>query len=178
MTTTITIDTTLISGVISSAVAILVACGTVIWTTVSNRRLEKTKLLQAKREEVLSLCEEMNEIISLKHFDSQGDKHITSSGTASKAMDEIRSMASIEIKTNKIKTINSIYFPEIKKDCESMTRNIVSFYSSVASMKAINSIFNSQEPHKNYDTLMIDERYKDARSSIQTYKENIISIKI
>lgn len=178
MATPITIDTTLISGIISAAVAIIVACGTVIWTTVSNRRLEKTKLLQAKREEVLSLCEDMNEIISLKHFDSEGDSHITSSATVSKAMDEIRSIASIEIKTNKIKTINSIYFPEMKKCCERMTRNIVSFYSSVASMTAINSIFDSKEPRKHYDTLMIDERYKDAKNSIKEYKENIISLKI
>ncbi|HEI9795058.1 TPA: hypothetical protein SLN52_003905 [Serratia marcescens] len=52
MTTPITIDTTLISGVISAAVAILVACGTVIWTTKSNRKLEEKKLKDAKKEEL------------------------------------------------------------------------------------------------------------------------------
>ncbi|MGK8664873.1 MULTISPECIES: hypothetical protein [Serratia] len=52
MTAPITIDTTLISGVISAAVAILVACGTVIWTTKSNRKLEEKKLKDAKKEEL------------------------------------------------------------------------------------------------------------------------------
>lgn len=170
--------TSLLELVFPASVSVVVACCTVIWTAVSNRNLEKTKLLQAKREEVLSLCEEMNEIISLKHFDSEGESHAMSSKTVSRAMDDIRSIASIEVKTNKIKTINSIYFPEMKKDCESMTRNIVSFYSSVASMKAINSIFNSKEPRKNYDALMIDNRYKDAKDSIKEYKKNIISLKI
>lgn len=52
MTTPITVDTTLISGVISAAVAILVACGTVIWTVKSNRKLENEKLLKQKKEEL------------------------------------------------------------------------------------------------------------------------------
>lgn len=52
MTTAITIDTTLISGVISAAVAILVACVTVVWTTKSNRKLEDKKLKDTKKEEL------------------------------------------------------------------------------------------------------------------------------
>lgn len=57
----IKIDTTLISGVISAAVAVLVACGTVIWTTKSNRKLEKEKLLNEKTEALV------NELELLRH---------------------------------------------------------------------------------------------------------------
>ena len=50
METTITIDTTLISGVISAAVAILVACITVILILNSNKKLENEKYLKQKKE--------------------------------------------------------------------------------------------------------------------------------
>jgi len=54
METTITIDTTLISGVISAAVAILVACITVILILNSNKKLENEKYLKQKKEELFS----------------------------------------------------------------------------------------------------------------------------
>lgn len=60
MTTPITVDTTLISAIISAAVAILVACGTVIWITKSNRKLEENKLKNAKKEELFHAIIEIN----------------------------------------------------------------------------------------------------------------------
>ncbi|AEF47174.1 hypothetical protein SerAS12_4076 [Serratia sp. AS12] len=178
MTTAITIDSTLIGAVIGAVTAIITACTTVIWTVISNSNLERTKLLQAKREEVLSLCEEMNEIISLKHFDTLGDSYAISAVTVDNAIKDIRSLASIERKANKIITINSIYFPKTQVDCENMTRKVMVFYSSVASMKSVISIFNHEESNKHYDTFKVKERYTEAKDLISNYKKNIISLDI
>ncbi|HEJ7039370.1 TPA: hypothetical protein SMF55_001083 [Serratia liquefaciens] len=51
MSTPITIDSTLIGALISAAVAVLVACGTVLWTNNSNNK----NLKKTKKEELLDV---------------------------------------------------------------------------------------------------------------------------
>lgn len=46
---------TLLELVIPASVSIIVACGTVVWTTISNRKLEEKKNLKQKKEEVYSV---------------------------------------------------------------------------------------------------------------------------
>ncbi|HEI9850464.1 TPA: hypothetical protein SLN67_003527 [Serratia marcescens] len=64
MTTPITIDTTLISAIISAAVAIIVACVTLVWTNRSNRKLEASKLNNEKKEELFSNHQTLMAIIA------------------------------------------------------------------------------------------------------------------
>lgn len=46
---------TLLELVIPASVSVVVACGTVIWTVRSNRKLENEKLLKQKKEDVYSV---------------------------------------------------------------------------------------------------------------------------
>lgn len=105
MITQIKVDTTLISGLISAVIAILVACGTVIWTVRSNRKLENEKLLKQKKEELFSFyLDSLSIIYDLKQ----------ASYSETKLVSVARDVKE-KLKSNllKIKIISNLYFPAL-----------------------------------------------------------------
>ncbi|WP_164055860.1 hypothetical protein, partial [Serratia marcescens] len=56
---------TLLELVIPASVSIVVACGTVVWTTRSNRKLEHNKVLKQKKEELHLALYDLDEALSI-----------------------------------------------------------------------------------------------------------------
>ena len=105
MATSIIIDNTLISAVISAAVAILVACGTVIWTVKSNRKLEEEKLLRQKKEDLFSFYLDSLSIV----YDLKQTSH-----NETKVISLARDVKKLSKKNLlKIKILSTLYFPAL-----------------------------------------------------------------
>jgi hypothetical protein len=96
----------LLELVIPASVSIVIACGTVIWTTVSNRRLEDKKIRSTKKEEIYSLFLRKLSFIYTLHIDEyKGSmKYMNIAKSLINENDEI---------TLKITPLSRLYFPEL-----------------------------------------------------------------
>ncbi|WP_261427353.1 hypothetical protein [Serratia proteamaculans] len=96
----------LLELVIPASVSIVIACGTVIWTTVSNRRLEDKKIRSTKKEEIYSLFLRKLSFIYTLHIDEyKGSmKYMNIAKSLINENDEI---------TLKITLLSRLYFPEL-----------------------------------------------------------------
>ncbi|HCR2977935.1 TPA: hypothetical protein ACLFK6_002475 [Serratia marcescens] len=109
MTTLITIDTTLISAIISAAVAIFVACITLVLTNRSNRKLESNKLKNIKKEELFDChISLLSSLADSNNFNYERDTKIYSR--------HIESRKGNKEKIEKIKLLTQLYFTELDSE--------------------------------------------------------------
>ncbi|HFL5871480.1 MULTISPECIES: hypothetical protein [Serratia] len=95
----------LLELVIPASVSVVVACGTVIWTVKSNRKLENEKHLKQKKEELFTFYLDSLSIAYDLYQASHDETKVTS----------IANGVRETLKNNllKIKTLSALYFPSL-----------------------------------------------------------------
>lgn len=168
----------LLELVIPASVSVVVACGTVIWTTLSNRALEQKKILSVKREEIFIQCEELVQYLSSAFYSALDDCSKFEIATKQKADQYFAELNKIEDKSSRINGLCKMHFYELSDECRKSTRELVSvagyifamFLSHSASHKHLSPI-----SHNEYD---IEGKYKSSKDKIRNLQNKLISIKV
>lgn len=168
----------LLELVIPASVSIVVACSTVIWTTISNRKLERKKILSAKREEIFIHCEDFLQSLSSVFYSALEECGKSEAVTKENSNHYFLELNKLENKSSRINGLCKMHFNEISEECEKATREVVSvggyifamFLSHNASHKNLSPI-----SHEEYD---IDGKYKSSKYNIKQFQKKLISIKV
>ncbi|MEL5573002.1 MULTISPECIES: hypothetical protein [Serratia] len=113
---------TLLELVIPASASIVVACGTVIWTVKSNRKLENEKLVATKREELVKSLEAFkysttkNLLLVFKEAEMSNEEHFESRVITESHINEITTPSAL----SSIKIICSLYFKDLIKHSKSI----------------------------------------------------------
>jgi len=119
---------TLLELVIPASVSIVVACGTVIWTTQSNRRLEDIKLRNDKKESLFNSNQQLTIIVSkLNSFDMKYSVEIY------RMAKELESSKDDEVK--RIKLLTNLYFKFLDTDFDAAILEVQAIFEELKSEK-------------------------------------------
>lgn len=156
MTTGIVVDSTLIASIIGAAAAIITASATSIWNTVSTRKVERSKLIESKKEELLrALIDLQNAVFKYNLFVIFENKKIIGGYDLKKleAIDEIK-----DLSLAKIELIGQAYFKEkgIEKIVTSFFDYEMKYISRIRTRLVYSSEYNETESMKSKATNSTD----------------------
>lgn len=170
--------TTLLELVIPASVSIIVACGTVIWTTISNRNLERKKILSAKREEIFIQCEDFLQSLSSAFYSSIAECGKSEKVTYEKSQIWFSELSKLQSKSSRINGMCKMHFNELSVECEKATRGAVSVGGYISAMYIQYNATNKTLSHDSHEEYGIDEKYRTSRDAIIAFQKKLISIKV
>ncbi|EIV5186762.1 hypothetical protein [Serratia marcescens] len=164
-------DNTLISAVISAAVAIFIACVTVYWTKRSNRELENNKVLKQKKEELYLALYDLDEALSMysRLFRRQSLTRLD--------IDDVDLKWSSSL--GRVNMIINIYFPSLRQDFESSKSGCDIFFNdSIQILRIILSSKNADRLDYDMHSTEAYTKHAEAREMLSEFERNIINLKI
>lgn len=168
----------LLELVIPASVSIVVACGTVIWTTISNRNLERKKILSVKREEIFIQCEELLQSLSSAFYSALDDCGKSEKVTYEKSQIWFSELNKMQSKSSRINGMCKMHFNEFSMECEKATRGAVSVGGYISSMYLQYNVTNKILSHDSHKEYGIDEKYGLSRDAIISFQKKLTSIKV
>ncbi|TXE27097.1 hypothetical protein [Serratia ureilytica] len=162
---------TLLELVIPASVSIVVACGTVVWTTRSNRKLEHNKVLKQKKEELHLALYDLDEALSMysRLFRRQSLTRLD--------IDDVDLKWASSL--GRVNMIINIYFPSLRQGFEDSISGCTIFFNN--SIQILRIILSSKDAEKlDYD-MHSTEAYAlhaEAREMLAHFGKNILNLKI